>query len=123
MSTNALGTDFYCADDVTEDLAIESDPRAAYLQAMYRRLTVSGLFYSDNYGLGVHRFILETGLTDLELRDAIRAELLKDERTRDVKVTLSENAITIVCIPHNAASFPLTLTIDRVSGALITGES
>lgn len=123
MSTNALGTDFYCADDVTEDLAIENDPRAAYLQAMYRRLAVAGLFYSDNYGLGVHRFILETGLTDLELRDAIRTELLKDERTRDVRVTLSERAIAVVCVPHDAEAFPLTLTIDRVSGALITGDS
>lgn len=117
----ALGTDFYCAEDITEDWAIEPDPRAAYLQSQYRRLAVSSLWYSLAYGLGVDNFVLETGLTEAEMRDAIRAELIQDERTRDVVVKLTANRIDITCIPHGKDSYPGTLSIDRVSGAMIEG--
>lgn len=120
MSRTELGTDFYCADDITSDWREADSPEQAYIQAMYRRLYLSSLFYDNTYGLGVERKLLDIKDDDL-LRREITAELLKDERTSIVTVAFSNNQVLITATPHDAPSFPLTLTIDRVSGALVKG--
>lgn len=117
-----LGIDFYCAEDVSRDLRVERDGRAVYAQAMYRRLLLSSLFYSEGgYGVGVARWLLSTQLTDQQVQDAIRTDLMRDERTQSVSVNVSAATIEVRCTPHASQDFPLTLTIDRVKGALING--
>lgn len=112
-----LGTDFYCDDDITEDWQI-TDDRTAFLQACYRRLVMRGLFYARDYGLGFFRYLLEGGVTQAEIDSAIARELLKDERTKSVTTAVTEQTVTVYVTPKGATQ-PLTLTIDRVKGALI----
>lgn len=115
-----LGTDFCCYEDVTPDLRQERDGRAAYLQAMFRRLTMPGLFYSESgYGVGVVRWVLDHSLTAQEIIDAIASNFLQDDRTQSVDVEVLNATIRIKCTTHADPSSPLTLTIDRVKGALI----
>jgi hypothetical protein len=117
MSTSALGTDFYCADDIDAEWSVETDPRAMLLQACYRRLSVK-LFYDADYGTPLFDELLDiSDAADLQRR--ILRELLKDERVRDVRLTVADAAITVQIAPHGDDSYPLTLTIERVSGALL----
>lgn len=118
----SLGTDFDCADDITEDWAYQPDPKVAFIQAMYRRLVMARLFYSEDYGLGFFRFSLESDLTLAQVKDAITLELLKDERVLDVNVTALNTVIRVKVTPHDAPDQPLTLSIDRVKGVLIEGS-
>jgi hypothetical protein len=117
--SDALGTDFACADDITADWALAASPRHAFLQALYRRLVLSGLFYADDYGLGIEGYLLDHA-SDADIRAAITTELLHDERVRDVRISGSLAALTIAVTPHDDPEFPLTLTIDRVTAALLT---
>lgn len=115
-----LGTDFYCYDDVTPDLRAETDGRRTYLQAMYRRLAMPFLFYSEGgYGVGIIQWVLDQSLTAQEIGDAITINFMQDERTQRVDVEVLNATIRIKCTTHADPSFPLTLTIDRVKGALI----
>lgn len=118
-----LGTDFYCADDITDDLAVELDGRRAYAQAMYRRLTMASLFYSeDGYGVGVLQWLLGTKLTPQQIEGAIKLSLMKDERTQDVRVTVLNETIRVQCYAHDQPDFPLTLTVDKFAGVVINGS-
>lgn len=121
VNTAALGTDFYCEDDISDDLAYESDPVLAYVQACFRRVVMLNLFYADPYGVGIFRFILDTGQTaigDEEIRSAIVTALMLDERTENVLVTFVGPKIRIQVTPSSAPAFKFTLEIDKVSGVI-----
>lgn len=119
---SALGTDFYCLDDISDDFAYEEDPVQAYVQACYRRLIMLNLFYVEAYGAGIFRFILETGVTNSEIRGVIVDALLLDERTQNVEVTFVAGVIRIQVTPRFAAQFKFTLEIDRVAATLYPTE-
>lgn len=119
MANEALGTDFYCEDDVSDDLAYESDPLRAYVQACFRRLAVQTLFYADPYGVGIFRFVLESGATSEEIRGAIIDALMLDERTENVEVTFPDGRIRIHVTPRTKVAFRFTLEIDRVAGEIV----
>lgn len=120
-STAPLGDDADCADDITEDWAdCPPDGRLAYVQANYRRLVLSELFYASppsSYGLGVHKLLLETGLSVSEISAMVQRELLKDERTQSVKTEVLNTVISITVTPHSGRDF--TMAISRVSGELL----
>jgi hypothetical protein len=116
-----LGTDFFCDDDVSEDLRVESDERSATIQALYRRLTVSSLWYDSAYGYGVFRLTLEGGVSTATIQAEIQRQLLQDERVQWVGVAALNTRIDITVRLHSDPSFPLTLSIDRVSGNLLPG--
>lgn len=114
-----LGTDFDCADDITVDLRVARDDRLATIQALYRRLTQSSLWYDKAYGLGVFRYTLEGGLTTAVISAEIQRQLLLDERVQWVGTTVLNTRIDISVRLHSDPSFPLTLSIDRVTGKLL----
>lgn len=116
-----LGTDFDCADDITVDLRLARDERLATIQALYRRLTVSSLWYDRSYGLGVFRYTLEGGLTSAQISAEIQRQLLLDERVQWVGTQVLNTRIDISVRLHSDPSFPLTLSIDRVTGKLLPG--
>jgi hypothetical protein len=118
-----LGEDAYCDDDITEDWADADSPEQAFLQACYRRLVLSELFYDDDYGLGLTRYALDTGLTVKQIAAEIQRELLRDERVQSVDTRVLNTRLDITVRPHGQPSFPLTLSIDRVSGALLPSEN
>lgn len=113
-----LGLDFWCEDDITWDWRLGDSEEQSYLQACYRRLYLTGLFYSvDGYGAGVEGWLLDT-ITQVEMTGIITSQLLLDERTRDVTVTWFDTGATILVMPHSGQEFPLTLAIGDVATAL-----
>lgn len=112
-----LGIDFDCSEDITEDWSIAPSEQVAYLQACYRRLVLTGLFYDAEYGLGVEGFLLDIA-SQAEIANAIQTELLKDERTKLVTVTWNNTVATIIITAHTGVTFSLTLAIDAVAQAL-----
>lgn len=121
-----LGTDFECTDDITTDWAVAATPEIAYQHAIYRRLSVSRLFYStQEYGQNVDEYLLETALTETAMRQEIEAECLKDERTRSVAVTFADNIASIRVTPHIGRAFNLTLDLNAstIADALRLPES
>lgn len=116
-----LGTDFYCADDITADWRVETNERSATIQSLYRRLTASSLWYDKAYGYGVFRLTLEGGVSPVTIRSEIQRQLLLDERVQWVGVEVLNTRINITVRLHTDPSFPLTLSIDRVAGKLLPG--
>jgi hypothetical protein len=104
-----LGEDFECADDITADWALAKTPEDAFIQACYRRLTLSNLWYSeDDYGRAVESFLADV-LTEAQMSQEIERELLKDERTLSVAVTWANSEARIAVTPHDGDTFTLTL--------------
>lgn len=110
--------DLSCADDLEADLSTVSGG-AVLAQACYRRLVMSRLWYDRTYGLGAHRWILESGLTQADIASAIQLELLGDERVARVETDVLTAALVVRVYAHRAPTMPLTLTIDRVTAALL----
>jgi len=77
------------------------------------------LFYAPDYGAGAFDYLLETGLTESEIRANITTELLKDERTRKVEITGTLSALSVTITPYGASK-PLgyTLSIDAVASVI-----
>jgi len=104
-----LGTDFECADDITADWKLADSPEDAYIQACYRRLTLSSLHYSkQDYGLAVEEYLCDT-VTQAQMSQEIQRELLKDERTKSVAVTWANEEAIIAVTSKDDATFTLTL--------------
>jgi hypothetical protein len=112
-----LGTDFDCAEDITEDWALAASPQLVYLQAMYRRLVLTKLFYAPGYGLGIEGYLLDIA-TRAQITGEIQTELLKDERTRDVRVIWNDDGASISVRDHGGAEYSLSATVDAIPGRL-----
>lgn len=118
-----LGTDFYCVDDITFDWKLADSEEQAFMQALYRRLYLTGLFYSVyGYGLGVERWLLDV-ITPAQMTGQIQSQLMLDERVRDVLVTWADSDCTINVTAHSGQAFTLTIEIDAVAATLQLPES
>lgn len=111
--------DLACADDLDPDLVTVTGDRVL-AEACYRRLVMSRLWYDATYGLGAHRWVLETGLSQADIASAIQLELLEDERVARVETTVLTATLLVRIFSHRRPTFPLTLEIDRVSAALLS---
>lgn len=119
MANEELGTDFFCQEDITDDLAYEDDPQAAYVQACFRRLDMRSLFYANPYGVGLFRYILESGATSDDIRGEIIAALMLDDRTQNVLVTFEAQRIRIQVTPRVGVLSRFVLEIDKVAQSIL----
>jgi hypothetical protein len=118
---DSLGTDFDGSDEggITYDFAYQDDPRKSFIQAMFRLLSMAGIWYSKTYGLGMFQLLLESDLTQQEIHTKVTVALMKDERVQQVEVKVLSGTLKIKITPHNSPTQPLTLSIDRVKGELL----
>lgn len=119
----SLGSDFDALDDITPGWTLAPDERTAFAQAVYRRLnTTKGLFaYAPSYGGNVFLYLLESGLTIAQIGIEIQTELLRDERVRSVTVQERATDILILFTSHQAPDYTHTLSVDKLTGAVVLG--
>lgn len=123
----AYGADFDCLEDIDTALSDAPDDVTALVQAIYRRLTTrrGKLWYAPTYGIDVHDYVLDTASVG-QMTIEIQTEIEKDERVKRCRATLVQNgarvAGTIAVSGIAGQSFTLTLSIDRVTGALLLGR-
>lgn len=118
------GADFDCVDDITLDWRM-TDPRTAWAQAQYRRLVegVESLFYAERYGIGIHKYVLETDLRAPQVALEIRAGMMRDERNRSVSVESSPAGIAITIVPDDPRlGFRLVLEVSELTGDVLLSE-
>lgn len=131
-TTTTFGSDFAGVDDLDANWSfLENSPTTpnveslALAQAIARRLTTprGGLFYDPNYGTDLRDFI-GSSITVPTAISLIETECLKDERVETAKATITVLGetwtIKIECKANSGATFELTLSVDKVTVALLS---
>lgn len=131
MST--YGVDMYLLDDVEFDRPV-SDVDLV-MQDIYWRLQTKrgmGILFEDapDYGIDIHSWLGQamTPAKLLEISAVVRAEILKDERVSDARVTATYTGgpngfltVTIVGVT-GAGPFELVLKIDAVTVEILKAK-
>lgn len=123
-----LGTDLYCISDLDPAGRTVSGPEAL-AQALARRLqtprgALAAIGDDPDYGLDLRDYVGEdvgAGI-EAEVESAVRAECLKDERVRDVDVTVavSGRALTVgVRVASTQGVVRLVLAVSAVTVDLL----
>lgn len=134
----SLGTDFYCGpdedadwdSDVTDDLAEDTDERACFLRAIFRRLTTrrGALWYDSSYGHDVRGYLNDIA-TDAQIIQEVAQEAMKDERTANALVKVRRTttrlgdalAIDIELRTIFGATYTMSISVDSATAVrLIT---
>ena len=130
--TTGLGTDFRWTvdDDGNGDIdaawSEETDERAAYGQALFRRITCAGLWYSATYGIDARGYLLDTA-TDAQIAIEIGQQIDADERTSRSEVLVTRHTqrratVAIAAWDQRGRVHKYTLAIGDVTGALVVGS-
>lgn len=123
-----LGTDLYCISDLDPAGRTVSGPEAL-AQALARRLqtprgALAAIGDDPDYGLDLRDYVGEdvgAGI-EAEVGSAVRAECLKDERVRDVDVTVavSGRALTVgLRVASTQGAVRLVLAVSAVTVDLL----
>jgi hypothetical protein len=134
MATNAtLGSDFSCVDDIDANLTVVSGARCLG-EAAARRIGTprGGLFYDKDYGYDMRNQLHRVPLPRNAAAQG-EAEVLKDERVRDVRMAVEwipSNEARSDQVPDSLSielhlqtalgPFDYTLDIDDLTGAVLT---
>jgi hypothetical protein len=106
------------------------------VQALYRRLTTSrgtlrGSAEAEAFGFDIAAYLGDVGieLALVSMPSLIQAELLKDDRVLEIVVLVAETEPGVLEVSISGAlanageTFALTLAVDEVSVAILTGGS
>lgn len=123
-----LGVDLYCISDLDPAGRTVTGPEAL-AQALARRLStprgaLAAIGDDPDYGTDLRDYVgADTGAgAEAEIEAAVRAECLKDERVRDVDVTVSiaGRALTVgVRVASTAGALRLVLAVSAVTVDLL----
>lgn len=134
MAEQGYGVEIYCWDRLRTGRLVRGVEVVA--QALYRRLTTPRGTVRDGdaalvYGIDIQDFVGRVGTADAiaAIPALIRAEVLKDDRVTNVKVTASSTTdraglvsvvVQIDCdLINDGDSFELTLGVSSVSVAVL----
>lgn len=125
---SALGVDLYCISDLDPAGRTVSGSEAL-AQALARRLStprgaLAAIGDDPGYGTDLRDYVgADTGAgAEAEIEAAVRVECLKDERVRDVDVTVSiaDRALTVgVRVASTAGALRLVLAVTAVTVDLL----
>lgn len=102
------GVDFAGVDDVDASMS-QTDGRQGLAEALGRRLSTRSLWYDDDYGYDLRRFI-GTSTPAPIIESGAEDECLKEERVRDIAVVVTR---TTTATGNDALQVDITITDDQ----------